>query len=274
MRFSIGSDVLDKKDFTEINRKSWNEACLKHRNARLRMGDPILQEGYLDLDENLIKYLRENVELKGARVVGLCCNDGREIISLKRMGAEECVGFDISDEAITSAQDLSEKTGVQCQFIRSDVYDIDPEGFEPFDLAFISAGAICWLPDLEGFFQIVFNLLKPGGKVFLNEIHPFAWLLEDSPPETPLLITGSYFKEDPIITHGDLDYVGGEDYEGLPNYSFDHTLGEIISSIAKAGIKVELFKEFPQDISAVFSHLEKMDIKLPLSFIILGKKVS
>ncbi len=263
---------MDKKDYTEKNRQAWNEASLKHREFRNKKGDPILQDGFIDFDEIIIRYLKEFGRIEGARVVNLCCNDGRETISLKRMGAAECVGFDISDEAIQTAKDLSNKTGVKCEFIRSDVYDIDPEKFSSFDLAFISAGALSWLGDLDELFQIVSGLLKKRGRLLIYEIHPFAWLLEEAPPENPLQISGSYFKDGPVITHGALDYVGNEDYDGLVNYSFDHTIGEILTSLIRAGIKIEEFRELPGDVSAVFSHLEKMGISLPLSYILCAKK--
>jgi len=263
---------LEKKDYTEKNRQAWNEASLKHRQARSKKGDPILQDGFLDLDETIISYLREFGRVEGARVVNLCCNDGRETISLKRMGAEECFGFDISDEAIKTAMDLSRKTGVECKFIRSDVYDIDPGKFPPSDLAFISAGALSWLGDLDGLFQIVTGLLEKGGRLLIYEIHPVAWLLEEAPPENPLQISGSYFKDGPVITQGALDYVGNEDYDGLVNYSFDHTIGEILTSLIRAGMKIEEFRELPGDVSAVFSHLEKMEVRLPLSYILCAKK--
>ncbi len=263
---------MEKKDFTEKNRLAWNEAAIKHKTARQKKGDPLLQEGFVDLDPTIIEFFKNHADPKGKRIVNICCNDGRETISLKRMGTGECVGFDISDEAILTARNLARATGMDCKFIRADVYDIDPSVHGQFDLAFISAGALCWLPDLDGLFAIVSALLRPGGNLLIYEIHPFVWMLEDAPGDNPLQISGNYFKDGPVVNYGTLDYVGNEDYEGQVNYSFDHTMGEIITSVSRAGFRIEIFKEFPHDVSAEFDHLEKSNLQLPLSYILYGTR--
>ncbi len=58
-------------------------------------------------------------------------------------------------------------------FVVSDVYDaVDVLGPEQFDLVFTGIGALCWLPSIARWAEVVANLLKPGGRLFLREAHP------------------------------------------------------------------------------------------------------
>ena len=44
--------------------------------------------------------LLQQIGVKGKKAVHLCCNNGVGLMSLKNLGADDCVGFSISDEAI------------------------------------------------------------------------------------------------------------------------------------------------------------------------------
>src|ERR1700690_1135037 len=128
------------KQYTEANRAAWNEVMPRHRQAAKEKLDKLVsQPGFVRLDEVEIELLQQ-VGLKGKSVVHLCCNNGIELMSLKNMGAAECVGFDISEEAIKEAGERAAQSRIDCQFIRSDVYELDVRYAGQFDLVYISAG--------------------------------------------------------------------------------------------------------------------------------------
>ena len=54
--------------------------------------------------------------VQGKDVVQLCCNNGRELISIQRMGANRCVGVDISAAFIAQAEQLNDAAGADCTF--------------------------------------------------------------------------------------------------------------------------------------------------------------
>lgn len=263
--------MLDWKKYTQSNRKAWNEAAKKHKKARLEKGCYEFDATKQYLDHVVVNFIQENKLVKDKAITQLCCNSGRETIALKKMGAKRCVGFDFADEAILEAKYLAQQTGQQCEFIQADVLEIGKEFFNCFDMIFVSAGALIWLPDLKRFFEISAKLLKKGGGVLLHEIHPLVWILEDAPLSNPLQITNSYFKEGPILEYGGLDYIGNEDYQGEANYSFDHTLADIFNAMIDSNFKIKKFNEYQEDISACFSHLEQSDIKLPMSFLLYAQ---
>ena len=77
--------------------------------------------------------------MTGKDVVHLCCNNGRELLSIKKMGAANCVGFDISCEFIDQARRLAVFGSVSCQFIESDVYEISHEFDRQFDVCVLTS---------------------------------------------------------------------------------------------------------------------------------------
>ena len=70
-------------------------------------------------------------------VIQLGCNNGRELISVKKAGAGRCVGIDVSDKFIAQARQLASVGDAEVDFVRSSVYDI-PHSFDgQFDLVYV-----------------------------------------------------------------------------------------------------------------------------------------
>jgi SAM-dependent methyltransferase len=265
--------MMDVKRYTEANRRAWNEVTPLHQKAKQgRYFDLFKTPGYSCLDP-LITAKLGKLDLKGKRVAQLCCNDGREVLSLQNLGAAGCVGFDISDEAITEARKLATHAGIACEFVRSDIYEIDQAYNNLFDLVYVSIGALGWMPELASVFEVASRLLKTGGWLLIYEQHPFLEMLSVEPttPE-PLQITNPYFTDQPEISDAGLDYWGKENYQGETNYWFIHTLTGIFGSILAHGLRICLFEEYPHDISGVFQHVERQAISVPMCYILLANK--
>src|ERR671920_2306678 len=131
---------MDRRDLQEQNRLSWNAVVGAHDSHR---GDlsRFFSEGGSTLFQEEITLLGE---LEGRSLVHLQCNSGGDSISLARLGAG-ATGVDLSDEAVSSARDLAEKTGTRATFERADVYDwLQTAARENrhFDIAFASYGVI------------------------------------------------------------------------------------------------------------------------------------
>jgi hypothetical protein len=88
------------KKYTEANRDAWNEVMPRHQEAaRQRWDDAFMQPGYVCMGDMEVEMLTQ-MGVQDRAVAHLCCNNGIELLSLKNLGAGECVGFDISDLAI------------------------------------------------------------------------------------------------------------------------------------------------------------------------------
>ncbi|HNR96441.1 MAG TPA: class I SAM-dependent methyltransferase [Anaerolineae bacterium] len=261
-----------RQKYSEANRQAWNEAMPYHQRAAKEKWDRLFAaSGYSCLDEvELAEWQRLGID--GRAVAHLCCNNGVELLSLKNLGAGLCVGFDIADEAIAEAQERAARCGIDCRFICRDVYQIPAEWDGQFDVVYITAGALAWLPDLPGLMAVAARLLRQGGRVFIHEIHPVSTMLPDDSlrDQNPLQINDVYFKSEPWVRYGDLDYVGGCHYESnLPQYEFAHPLSEIIMALVENGVAVERFLEFEKDIST--AHQRQEHKGLPLSYILIGR---
>jgi len=261
--------------YAEANRRAWNEVVPLHQKAaRNRWDRSFSQPGYVCLDEVELDLLRR-LNVKGRDIAHLCCNNGIELLSLKNLGAGTCVGFDISDEAIAEARTRADLCHIACQFVRTDVYRIDAQWDGRFDVIYVSAGALGWLPDLPRFFAQAARLLRAGGCVFIHEIHPVADILagDDAPDADPLRIQDSYFRTEPYVEYGGLDYVGHTEYaSSLPQYWFMHTLSEILMSMIDNGFGVEHLSEYPLDISGGHRRAEEANAGLPLSYVLIGRR--
>lgn len=257
--------------YTEANRRAWNCAMPHHRRAMDQKWDDLLSnsDSPFQTEPELSALLK--LGIKDKAIVHLCCNNGIELLSLKKLGAGSCTGFDISDEAIRDACNRAERFGIQAQFEQCNVYDIPSAYNACFDIVYITIGAMAWLPDLEGFYAVAKRLLKPSGILFIYEQHPFSevlpWNLEEG---TLPYIENDYFCSTPIKSTDGLDYYGNASYDAPETYEFVHTLSGIINAIIGNGFRISSFAEYETDISNGFGWIEKSSLRLPLSYILVA----
>ena len=267
---------MNPTDFTEANRAAWNETAPIHAAQNLEgLLENFRTPGYSCLDKPFEVERLQALKLEGKSVAQLCCNNGRELISVKNLfKAGRCVGFDISDEFITQARALNYAAEQDIEFVRVNVLEI-PETFTAqFDLVYITIGALGWLPNLEVFIGNISRLLKPGGNLLIYEMHPILDMFDadETAKNNPLELKHSYFKRTPIIETGGLDYYGGSSYESKTMYWFHYKLSDLIGGLIRAGLQITAFDEFDFDISATFAHFDALEIKPPMCYILEARK--
>jgi SAM-dependent methyltransferase len=265
----------DIKKYTNANREAWNEVMPKHQAvAKADLDKKFSQPSYIyQKDEELLDIFNK-IDIKGKDIIHLCCNNGSELLSLKNMGADRCVGIDISDKAILEANNRALNCNIDCKFIRSDVYDIPNNLYNSFDIVHITSGGIGWIPDLNLFYKIAACLLRRGGRILFHEIHPFSETLpfDDAKNNNPLQIIEPYFRDKAIVENSSLDYIGGTEYDAKTQYWTVHTISNLIMGIINNNMIVEYFSEYERDISCGHQRQEKMKAGIPLSFILIGRK--
>lgn len=264
------------RDYTEANRRAWNEVAPIHRKARKHDLRQCFKEPSFSVLDKKITARLQQIPITGKRIAQLCCNNGAETLSIVNLGAASAMGFDICDQAIAEAGELAEVSGLPCAFIRADVYEIGKACHNSFDLVYISVGSLGNLPDLERFFDVVAKLLKPLGLLVIYEMHPFADVLVGEretgfEPSNPLKIMNSYFRKQPFVFNTGLDYIGKSVYSAEPHYWFHHTLADIFGAVLGNRIAIREFQEFADDISLLFEHIEAQR-KIPLSYLLVGEK--
>ena len=263
----------DKKAAIAANKEAWNAAAAHHKAAAQwqALRDGFAKPGHSVLDDIESRILAD-IGIAGKAVAQLCCNNGRELLSLKNLGAGRCVGFDQAEEFLAQGRELAALAGQELEFVAGNVLEVPAAYDGRFDLVTTTIGVFGWMPDLPAFMAVVARLLKPGGAYFAYEEHPILNMLE---PESaaPHLPKNSYFKAEPFVETAGLDYFGGAKYEAPTSYWYAHTLSAILTAGLANGLALERIAEYEHNITAPeFAIYENQPAQYPLCFTMVLRK--
>lgn len=261
------------KSYTSLARVAWDEAAPIHWETTAHLIEKFKNESVSFLTAYHVAELRR-IGLEGSNVAQLNCNNGRETISLIREGAASAVGFDISSGFIGQARELAAAAKSTARFEVADIYEIGEEHNGEYDIVVVTSGALCFMPDLDGYFAVAQRLLKPGGYLNIYDCHPITDMfeLDRDRGAKPLEFVRSYFDRTPFSHKTGLDYVGGTTYDASEIFYFHYTLGDIINAAISAGFAVDKFDETGEDPSQAFPDIERREIKPPLSFLLTARR--
>jgi len=262
--------------YREANRKAWNQTAPYHRADKqyARLLDGLSNPGFSCFDAVATELLN-GIGVAGRDAAQLCCNNGRELISVKRLGAARCVGFDAAGAFLEQARELAVVARADCDFVETDIYEV-PAAFDgAFDLAYITTGVLGWMPDLGGFFRVARRLLRPGGRFFAYEQHPILDMFEpdrDGDPHEPVV---SYFETEALGEDASLDYYGNAQYAAEASYWFVHPLSEVVTACLNQGFALEHLREYPHNVSSdAYGIYENRKAQFPLSYSLIARKDS
>lgn len=188
-------------------------------------------------------------DVTGQTLLHLQCHFGLDTLSWARLGAK-VTGVDFSPASIELARELATDLGFDdARFIESNVYQLPMRLGDEFDIVYTSRGVLGWLPDIRAWARVVARFVRPGGRFYISEIHPVLQVFENegvSPRE--LVLRFPYWEHgDPLTfdvrgSYADrLADLGGEYKE----HGWDHGLGEIVSALIEAGLRIDRLEEQP-----------------------------
>ena len=184
-------------------------------------------------------------DITGLRGVHLQCHIGTDTISLARLGAS-MTGVDFFAPAVRAATDLARRTGDDAVFVESDVYSApDVVGREAFDFVFTGIGALCWLPSVGRWADVVASVLKPGGRLFIREGHPMLWAMQDGRDDKLLVAEFAYFEtQAPLVFDEPGTYVETDvEFANTVTHSWNHGIGEVVTALIDAGMTITMLTE-------------------------------
>ncbi|WP_241010996.1 class I SAM-dependent methyltransferase [Mycobacterium camsae] len=183
-------------------------------------------------------------QLDGLDVVHLQCHIGTDTVSLSRLGPRSTVGLDFSPAALRAARELAVRARADIGFVEADVYDaVHALGADGFDLVYTGIGALCWIPCVRRWADVVASLLRPGGRLCMREGHPVLWSLSDPRPDGLLVIEYPYFETEGTLFIEQDTYAGTGSVASPQIIHFNHGLGEIFTALIDAGLVVTALEE-------------------------------
>ncbi|MBY8852345.1 class I SAM-dependent methyltransferase, partial [Saccharothrix sp. MB29] len=187
-------------------------------------------------------------DLTGRDLVHLHCHIGIETIALARRGAR-VTGLDFSGASVAEARRIAAEEDVDIRFVHADVHDaVEHLGAGGFDIVYTGKGALCYLPDLPRWAEVVTGLLKPGGFVCITEFHPLLNALgpKPGPGEGPELL----LRHDYLEGRGAIERDATHTYTDGPaltsatvSYEWMHSLGEVVTTLVRAGLRIDRLTE-------------------------------
>jgi SAM-dependent methyltransferase len=247
--------------FTQTNRELWNGW------ARLHLRSTFYDvSGFKAGKSSLMPIeLAEMGDVAGKSLLHLQCHFGMDTLSWARLGAR-VTGVDLSDEAIRIARSLSDELRTPARFICSDLFDLPRSLDERFDVIFTSYGVLCWLSDLSRWAEVVAQYMSPGGVFYMVEFHPIYNMLDDkdgtrlsydyfqAPEPERFEEQGSYADRDTDFRHA--------------GYAWAHGMGDIVTALVSAGLRIDYLHEFPYSVYNVTEWLEERE---PGKFAVRGQ---
>jgi SAM-dependent methyltransferase len=276
VRPASATEAADPRAMHAANRAAWDEAAERYEGwfdeavALIRAGGSNL----FPVEHELIGDLRAGSGT--GRAIHLQCAGGRDTLSLWNLGAREVIGIDISPRMLELAARLTAASGAPARWIEADVLDVPHELDGTADLVYTGRGAIIWLHDLDAWAAVIARLLAPAGRLVIFDGHPAEWLFDAD--------------EDGGLVATDYDYFGGAEAskgwapeyidrlsvaEDDQSWKFARawTLGEIVTALLGAGLRLERLVEYPVDWWAGHRDLRPEDRgRIPLSFGIVATR--
>jgi SAM-dependent methyltransferase len=237
-------------DWRELNRANWDDRVPVH------LGSEFYDVAGFRAGASSLRPFEsaEAGDVTGKRLVHLQCHVGLDTLSWAKLGAT-VTGLDFSEPAIKAARSLAADLDVDASFVVADVYDaVAALDGRRFGVVYTGTGALVWLPDLTRWAQVVAALLEPGGLFYLVEGHPIAQVLDEAQGTSVVL---DYFREQPWLEDHPYSYTDGPALQHTRSVQFQHGLGQVVTALAAAGLRIEFLNEHDFDCYQRFQSLER-----------------
>ena len=276
IRRPTAAELADVSTMHAANRAAWDEAAERYEGwfddavALIRSGGTNL----FGVETQLIRDLRGRCR----RAIHLQCAGGRDTLSLWNQGADEVVGIDISPRMLDLAARLTVATGAPARWILSDVLETPHDLDGTADLLYTGRGSLIWLHDLDSWAAVIARLLSPAGRFVIFEGHPAEWLFDADEAGRWIATDYDYFGGAEASKGWAPEYIDRLSI-AEPDQSWKYarawTLGEVITALLGADLRLEAVAEYPIDWWGGHTDVRPEERgRIPLSFSVVGRNGS
>lgn len=252
---------------SQLNELAWNQdaydAWVQRFGTPQEAGARIKKDPEARL-ASLYPYLEP---LPGKTVINLLGSHGTKAIAMALMGAEVTV-VDISRENAHYASAVAQVANASIRYLISDVLNLPEDELNAsYDLVLMELGILHYFVDLEPLARVIAQLLRPGGRLVLQDFHPISTKLISSKGKRHK-VTGNYFDKSLTVTDVAFSKHLPTDKQDISRHVYlrKWTLGEVITTVAEAGLFIRRLDEEPN------SKID--DIGLPKTFTLVAEKPS
>ena len=228
--------------YTADNLANWNERVPIHAASDLYAVEDLISDP--EHLSSIVKFDRDYLgNVSGKTLLHPQCHIGTDTLAWAKLGAS-VTGIDFSGPALDVARDAASQLGVDAQFVESDLISSPNVLKEEFDIVYTGVGAVCWMPDIARWAEVMATFTRPGGTFYMREGHPVLWALDDERNDDLLSITEHYFERStPSTWHEPDTYAGEGTLVHDTIHSWNHGIAEIFTALTGAGFVIDLFEE-------------------------------
>lgn len=244
-------------DQASRNKVAWEHEAYRFWLQSTGTPDQVAADMLIDPKSWLRRHLPMLGEVKDQRILHPLGSNGRKGIPLAILGAKVTI-IDISEENRRYALDVAQAAGVEIEYIAADYATYEGGGNEePYDIAYLEGGIVHYFGDISEMFRKTFRLLRTGGRLILDDFHPYRKLKRDFPTR------GDYF--DSGLHNAQVAYaqfLEAADPNSMPQCLLRYwTIGEIVTAIASAGFHID----------EMIERSRQSNPKTPSDYVILAK---
>jgi SAM-dependent methyltransferase len=231
-------------DYLAANRRLWDEWTAINSTSAFYDVEAFKRGGVRLRDWEI----EEVGSVSGKQLLHLQCHFGLDTLSWARLGAN-VTGADFSKAGIERARTLAAEIGVEATFVCCELTELPQHLQGEFDVVYTTCGVLGWLPDLKRWAEVAAHFVRPGGILYLAEAHPILYVWDDREDVRPgdLRLRYPYWHQREAIAtpvHGSYTDPSATVTEPM-EYTWQHSLGEIVTAVADTGLRIEFLHEFP-----------------------------
>lgn len=253
---------------SQLNQAAWNQdaydAWVQRHGTPQLLAERIQKDPWARL-ATLHPYLGSSIEHK--KVINLLGSHGAKAIALALLGAEITI-VDISQENAQYAREVAAAAQIPIRYLVADVLNLPAKELDSsYDMVLMELGILHYFIDLEPLALVVQQLLRPGGRLILQDFHPVSTKLISSKGKKHK-VTGNYFDKKLLVTNVAFSkhLAAGEQQTPQQVYLRQWGLGEIVTAFAAVGLFIRHLAEEPN------SKID--DIGLPKTFTLVAEKLT
>ncbi|EIT83703.1 hypothetical protein A374_19325 [Fictibacillus macauensis ZFHKF-1] len=255
----------------EQNKQAWNEKSYEAWTYRFGTPQQAAEKIKKDPTKRLSPLYEYMGDVSGKKIVNVLGSHGSKAVALSLLGADVTV-IDLSEPNKRYAEELAQAAGTSIRYVCSDVLHLPTEELTgDYDLVLTENGILHYFTDLAPFFATIRQLLKPGGRLILQDFHPISTKLISSQGKNQASrkhkVAGNYFSEALETTDisyakflPELQYATAQERKPYEVQIRKWTLGEIVTAIGQARLLITNLQEE--------GHAGDFDHGIPKTFII------